>query len=147
MVLLSVVEPVALDDLTIVTFFVCVTAMSSDLDTGPVSFELAVTVLCRLPPASISAWVTVWLHVYVQISPGSSLPLLFVSPDGPLGALLHFGSLTVIPVRVTVPVFVMVKVYGTDWPAAVIEVVVEVLSTLIEIFSIVSVPLLNAVKS
>src|SRR5439155_23112905 len=112
MVLLSVVEPVALDDLTIVTFFVCVTAMSSDLDTGPVSFELAVSVLCRLPPASISAWVTVWLHAYVQISPGSSLPLLFVSPDGPLGALSHFASATSIPCRVRVPGFGLVEVEG-----------------------------------
>ena len=37
-----------------------------------------------------------------------------------------------IPVSVTLPVFVTVNVYGTTWPAAVIDAVVDDLTTLID---------------
>ena len=36
-----------------------------------------------------------------------------MSPVGPLTAEVHFGSTTVTPVSVTLPVFVTVNVYGT----------------------------------
>ena len=76
-------------------------------------FESAVTVFVRFPPASISACVTVREHVYTHVSVVSSLLLEFVSPVGPLIAELHFGSATVTPVNVTLPVFVTVNLYGT----------------------------------
>ena len=79
---------------------------------GADSAESTVTVFDRFPPASISAWVTVW----AAVDPGllvCSLPSLLVSPVGPLGAASQFGSLTVTLVSVRLPVFVTVKVYGT----------------------------------
>ena len=45
------------------------------------STESAVTVLDRLPPASSSAWLTVWSQVKVQDSSRSSAPSLSVSPE------------------------------------------------------------------
>jgi hypothetical protein len=52
-----------------------------------------------------------------------------VSPETKAGADEHIGSLTVIPVSVTLPLFDTSKRYGTTWPAAVIELVVELFTT------------------
>ena len=60
--------------------------------------------------ASISAWLTVCVQVYVQVSLRSSLLSASVSPVGPLMAEVQFGSLTVTPVRVTLPSLVTVNV-------------------------------------
>src|SRR5438876_2990968 len=107
--------------------------MSSDLVTGSVSAESAVTVLWRLPPALISAWVTVWLQVYVQVSVTSSLPLLFASPVGAAGEASHFGSLNVIAVRVTLPVFFTVNTKGRAYVGAVVNGAVRMLSSAIDL--------------
>jgi len=48
----------------------------------------------------------------------------------PVMAEVQFGSATVTPVRVTLPILVTTKEYGTTWPAAVMAVVVEDLATL-----------------
>src|SRR5437773_941567 len=108
--------------------------MSSDLVTGgSLSAESTVKAQWELPPASIPAWVTVWLQVYVQVSVTSSLLLLFASPVGAAGAVSHFGSLNVISVRVTLPVFFTLTLSLHDALPILIDVVVEVLSTLIDL--------------
>ena len=95
--------------------------MSSRPDVGFVdtadSAESTVTVFERFPPASISACVTVWRQPYTHVSASCSFESAFVSPAESVGAAPHFGSETVIPVSVTLPVFVTVNVYGTTWPA------------------------------
>ena len=45
-----------------------------------------------------------------------SLPSVFVSPAGPLIAEVQFGSLTVTPGQVTLPVLVTMNVYGPPRP-------------------------------
>ena len=55
-----------------------------------------------------------------------------MSPLDSVGAAPHFGSETVMPVSVALPVLVTVNVYGTTWPAAVIETVVDDFTTLID---------------
>ena len=84
---------------------------------GSVSFESAVTVLSRSPSPppllSISACVTVCEHVYTHVSVSCSCPSPLVSPVGPLIAEVQFGSETVTPVSVWLPVLVTVNVYGT----------------------------------
>ncbi len=54
---------VVVDDLTTLIRAFWLTGMSLVSVSGADSAESAVTRLCRLPPASISAWVTVWLQV------------------------------------------------------------------------------------
>ncbi len=68
---------------------------------------LTVTVLTSVPlGASISACVTVWLPVHVIEMPGAS----DVASQVIVGT---FGSVTAMPVTVTLPVFVTRNVYGT----------------------------------
>src|SRR3954464_2576538 len=99
---------------------------------GADSTESAVTVFERFPPVSISACVTAWLQPNTHVSVRCSFESAFASPLDSVGAAPHFGSDTVIPVSVTLPVFVTVNVYGTTWPAAVTEAVVEDLTTWID---------------
>jgi hypothetical protein len=58
-----------------------------------------------LPPASISACVTVWLAVYAQVSPTSRRLSLSPVVSATRVRLLMNGSLTVTPVSVWLPVF------------------------------------------
>src|SRR4051812_44579874 len=83
---------------------------------------VAVAVLTRLPPASISACVTVCEPVHVVVAPGAS------DVTGQTTAPSTRLSDTAIGLSVTLPVFLTRNVYGTTWPAAVIVVVVEFLS-------------------
>src|SRR4051812_36271318 len=106
--------------------------MFSVLVAGADSAESAETVFDRFPPASISAWLIVWLQSKSQVSADWSLLSAFASPLVSAGAESHFGSETVIPVSVTLPAFVTVNRYGTSWPAAVTEAVVDDLTTLME---------------
>ena len=59
----AAVTDTVVDDFTTAIFGSCAIGMFSELCTGAVCAESAVTVLDRLPPASISACVTVRLHV------------------------------------------------------------------------------------
>src|SRR3954447_16089303 len=106
--------------------------MFSVLVAGADSTESAVTVFDTFPPASISACVAVRLQAQIQVSASCSFASLFTSPLDNVGAALHLGSLTVIPLRVMLPLFVTVNVYGTTWPAAVTDTVVDDLTTWID---------------
>ena len=98
------------EDLTTWMDGLCTIGMFSALSAGADSVESTVTVLDRLPPASISACVTVRRHPYTHVSVRWSFESALVSPLDSVGAAAHFGSAIVIPVRVTLPVFVTVKV-------------------------------------
>lgn len=69
---------------------------------------LPVAVFFRVP-ASISAWVMTWLPVQLMLAPGSrSLPLAGVQVSGWEAG--NIGSVTVTPLRVTLPVFFVATV-------------------------------------
>ena len=106
--------------------------MFSVLVAGADSAESTVTVFDRFPPASSSACVAVCEQPYTQVSESCSFESAFVSPLDSVGAAAHFGSATVIPVSVTLPVFVTVNVYGIAWPGAVTDAVVDDLTTWID---------------
>src|SRR5690606_8217404 len=63
-------------------------------------------------PASFSAWVMVYVAVPVAISPGASVVSSRVIVP------VIFGSSTVIPLSVTLPVLVTVNVYSMVLPSA-----------------------------
>ena len=86
------------------------------------SAVVARTMLSRVPPASMSAWVTVWTALQVVVSVGARV---VTKQDGAASVLVSDRAR---PVSVTSPVFVTVYSYGTSWPAAVTSVVVELLS-------------------
>ncbi len=125
----AAVTDTVVDDFTTWMDGLCPIGMFNVLVAGADSTESAVTVFERFPPASISACVTVRLQPYTHVSVRCSFESAFVSPLDSVGAAAHFGSETVIPVSVTLPVFVTVNVYGTTWPAAVTATVVEDLAT------------------
>ena len=58
---------------------------------------------------SISAWVTVWIPVKVQVSATSSLPFAFRSPLTYVGAASVLVSVTVMPLSVTLPTCVTLE--------------------------------------
>src|SRR3954454_7136198 len=78
------------------------------------SLASATTVL-TMAPASMSGWVTVYVQVYVQVSPTSRTPGFTSSPDGKTG--VHRGSVTPTSVRLTLPSLSTVTVYVISWPA------------------------------
>jgi hypothetical protein len=70
-------------------------------------------------PASISAWVTVYVAVHVTCAPGA----IELAPAGHVAALNdpvpeNAPSFTPTPCNVTFPVFVTTNEYVTPWPAA-----------------------------
>src|SRR4051812_20157322 len=106
----AAVTTAAVDDLTTWIDGDCATGMFSELVAGADSAESTVTVFERLPPASTSACVTACEQPYTHVSDSCSFESAFVSPPDRVGAAPHLGSDTVIPVRVTLPVFVTVNV-------------------------------------
>src|SRR5947208_628150 len=87
----------------------CVTGMLRVLVAGADSAESAVTVFERLPPASTSGWLTVWLQARIQVSASWRLPSALPSPLESAGGASHIASETVIADSVTLPVLVTVK--------------------------------------
>ena len=79
-----------------------VTGMSNVSVASGASSELAVTILVTLPPASISAWVTVYCAVKVVVSPGANV----VAPPVGSEPASTLSSNKLIPVKVTFPVLV-----------------------------------------
>ena len=73
--------------------------------TGLVLGAVPVTVAALVMlPAVISAAVTVCMALQVALAPGASVY------GSPMQVTVAFGSLTVIPVMVTLPVFVTIRV-------------------------------------
>ena len=82
---------------------------------GVAPVPVTVAVLTMLVPASSSAWVTVWLAVYCQVSPTSNKPSWSVSPtlkppESTGASLVVNGSSTTTPAIAALPVLVTASV-------------------------------------